>query len=127
MQERVDEVVHLPLAIEVMLRASGSRRRCGSDGRSWRQGVVDWENGRGAGGDWGGLLEAVGAGIDLRSALREDGGDGGEVAAAVEVLLDGSGDYETLDAVDNSVGADNVVGAEDLGGVDGHLAGGLCG
>jgi len=127
MQERVDEVLHLPLAIEVVLRASGSRCRCGRDGRSRRQGVVDRENGWGAGGDRGGLLEAVGTGIDLRRALREDGGDGGEVAAAVEVLLDGSGDYETLDAVDDSVGADDVVGAEDLGGVDGHLAGGLGG
>jgi len=69
----------------------------------------------------------VGAGIDLRRALREDGGDGGEVSAAVEVLLDGSGNYETLDAVDDAVGTDDVVGAEDLGGVDGHLTGGLGG
>jgi len=91
MQERVDEVLHLPLAVEVVLRTSGSRSRRRRDGRSRRHGVVDWKHGWGAGGDGGGLLEAVGAGIDFRRALRDDGGDSGEVSAAVEVLLDGSG------------------------------------
>ena len=127
MQECVDEVLDLALAVEVVLRASRSRRRRRSDGRSRCQGVVDWEDRRRASGDGSGLLEAVSTGIDLRRSLGKDGGDGGEVAAAVEVLLYGSGDDETLDAVDDAVGAEGVVGAEDLGGVDGSMAGGLGG
>lgn len=124
MQECVDEVLHLPFPVEVVFWSSRSRRRRRSDGRAWCQCVVDWEHRRSAGGDWSGFFETVCAWIDLWCSLREHGRDGGEVAAAVEVFLDGSGDDEAFDAVDDAVGAEDVVFAEDGSGVDGFLAGG---
>lgn len=57
----------------------------------------------------------MGSGIDLRGGFGEDGGDGGEAPAAVEVLLDGAGDEEAVDAVDDAVGAGDRVGMDEGG------------
>ncbi|KAG1359102.1 hypothetical protein COCNU_08G005480 [Cocos nucifera] len=59
-----------------------------------------------------------GWGVHLRGADGEDGRDGGQAAAVIEVLLDRSGDEEALDDVDHAVWANHCVRVDHGGKVD---------
>lgn len=58
------------------------------------------------------------AGIDFRSAGWEYGGDCGKIPTAIEIFLDGSGDEETIYAVNDAVRADDGVGEDDGSEID---------
>jgi len=66
----------------------------------------------------------VGSRVDLGGSLGFDGGDGAEGAAAVEVVLDGAGEEEAVDGVDDAVGSGEDIRVGNAGLVDG---GEVCG
>ena len=61
----------------------------------------------------------MGSRVDFRRGFGFDGGDGAEAAAAVEVVLDGAGEEEAVDAVDDAVGSGHHIRVGNLGFVDG--------
>lgn len=68
----------------------------------------------------------MGARVDLRSGFGFHGGDGDEVAAAVEVVLYGARDEERVDAMDNAVGSGQGIRVGDTGRVDIPVSGINC-
>ena len=116
----MDEVLDLSFSVEVVVRAAWPRRRRRGQGGSRSHRVVDrkfWKRTRFR--RWGGFFETVGSRVDLRGRFGFDGGDGAEAAAAVEVVLDGAGEEEAVDAVDDAVGSGHNIRVGDSGLVDG--------
>lgn len=65
----------------------------------------------------------MGARVDLRSGFGFHGGDGDEVAAAVEVVLYGARNDERVDAMDDAVGSGQGIRVGDTGRVDVPVSG----
>lgn len=112
------------MAVKPVLAGSGARSRGRGKGRPWGKGIEDGERGRGTRWGMGGrLYETVSTRIDLWSAGREDGGNVGEIAAPIEVLLYGFRHKQAIDSVNDAIRANNEVRLDDGGEIDSVAAG----